>query len=91
MLTNYAPKESAALTMFRRIPVGRTQVRFPVLSALPIAYWVTGDTGLKQTSEINWANKFLNIEEIAVIIPVPDNVLADVEAEHLGRGDPAAR
>lgn len=81
MLNNYVPRESAALTMFRRIPVGRTQVRFPVLSALPTAYWVTGDTGLKQTSEIGWASKFLNVEEIAVIIPVPDNVLADVEAD----------
>jgi HK97 family phage major capsid protein len=72
--------ESAALTMFRRIPVGRQQVRLPVLSALPTAYWVTGDTGLKQTTELAWANKFLNIEEMAVIIPIPDNVMADVEA-----------
>jgi HK97 family phage major capsid protein len=53
------------------------QVRFPVLSALPVAYWVTGDTGLKQTTEVNWANKYLNIEELAVIVPIPDNVIAD--------------
>ncbi len=75
-----ATEASAALSLFRRIPVGRAQVRFPVLSALPTAYWVTGDTGMKQTTEINWANKFLNIEEIATIVPVPDNVLADVDA-----------
>lgn len=68
------------LQQFRHVPVGRNQVRFPVLSALPIAYWVGGDTGLKQTTEMNWANKFMNIEEIAVIVPVPDNVLADVDA-----------
>ena len=79
-MLGYAPGQSAALSLFRRIPVGRAQVRFPILSALPTAYWVTGDTGLKQTSEVNWTNKFLNIEEIAVIIPVPDNVIADVEA-----------
>ena len=71
--------ESAALTLFRRVPVGRAQVRMPVISALPVAYWVNGDTGLKQTTEVNWANKYLNIEEIAVILPVPDNVIADVE------------
>lgn len=68
---------SSVLADFTHVPVGRAQVRFPVLSALPVAYWVTGDTGLKQTTEINWDNKFLNIEEIAVIVPVPDNVIDD--------------
>lgn len=72
--------ESAVLTRFRRIPVGRNQVRLPILSALPVAYWVAGDTGLKQTTEINWANKFLNVEEAATILPVPDAVVADMEA-----------
>lgn len=75
-----ATEQSAALSMFRRVPVGRAQVRFPVLSALPTAYFVAGDTGLKQTTEVNWANKFLNIEEIATIMPVPDNVIADIDA-----------
>jgi hypothetical protein len=81
MLTNLQERAqgSAALKLFKRVPVGRAQVRFPVLSALPIAYWLTGDTGLKQTTEVNWANKYLNIEEIAVIAPVPDNTVADVD------------
>lgn len=74
-----ATDDSATLRLFRRVPVGRNQVRFPVLSALPVAYFVNGDTGLKQTTEVNWANKYLNIEEIAAIVPVPDNVVADVE------------
>ncbi len=74
-----ATDDSAVLGLFRRIPVSRAQVRFPVLSALPVAYWVNGDTGLKQTTEVNWTNKYLNIEELATIMPVPDNVLADVE------------
>jgi HK97 family phage major capsid protein len=75
-----ATDQSAVLQLFRRVPVGRNQVRFPILSALPVAYWVTGDTGLKQTTEINWANKYLNIEEAATIMPVPDSVVADMEA-----------
>ena len=69
--------ESAVLSTFTHLPVGRAQVRFPVLSALPVAYWVTGDTGQKQTTEVNWSNKYLNIEEIAAIIPIPENVLDD--------------
>lgn len=82
------PDESAALSMFRRVPVSRGQTRFPVLSALPIAYFVAGDTGLKQTSEINWANKFLNIEEIATIIPIPDSVVADMEVNVWDEAEP---
>ncbi len=77
-MLGHAAKQSAALTMFRRVPVAANQVRFPVLSALPFAYWVTGDTGLKQTSEVAWSNKYLNIEEIASIIPIPENVASDV-------------
>jgi HK97 family phage major capsid protein len=86
-----ATSESAVLQMFRRVPVGRAQVRFPVLSALPVAYWVSGDTGLKQTSEVNWTNKYLNIEEIAVIIPVPDNVVADVDVNIWDEMEPYVR
>lgn len=76
--------QSAVLSLFRRIPINRAQTRIPVLSALPVAYWVTGDTGLKQTTELAWANKFLNVEELAVILPIPNNVADDVEYDIWG-------
>src|SRR5688572_28280750 len=76
-----ATEDSATLRVFRRVQVCRAQVRFPVLSALPVAYFVNGDTGLKQTTEVNWTNKYINIEEIATIMPVPDNVVADIELD----------
>lgn len=86
-----ATDESAVLSLFRHIPVSRNQIRFPVMSALPIAYWVSGDTGLKQTTEMAWTNKFLNIEEIATIMPIPENVAADIEINIWDNAEPYLR
>lgn len=81
-------EQSIILTKFKRIPVRRAQVRMPILSALPVAYFVNGDSGQKQTTEINWANKFLNIEEVACILPIPDSVANDVDADLWGEAKP---
>lgn len=69
--------QSAALQLGTFIPLSRNTVRMPVLSALPMAYFVNGDTGQKQTTDAAWANKYLYVEEIATIVPIPDNVLED--------------
>jgi HK97 family phage major capsid protein len=84
MLTNLT-SQSAALRMFRRIPLSSAQTRFPVMSAIPTAYFVNGDTGLKQTTEVNWANKYINVEELAAIVSIPDNVLADTSFDVWGQ------
>lgn len=68
---------SATLGLSRRVPMGSKTNRMPVLSVLPEAYFVSGDTGLKQTTTQDWENVTLTAEEIAVIIPVPEAYLAD--------------
>jgi HK97 family phage major capsid protein len=72
-----ATNKSAALSMLKKRTMGTQQQRLPVLSTKPTAYWVTGDTGIKQTTTLSWENLFLNAEEIAVNVPIPINVLED--------------
>jgi HK97 family phage major capsid protein len=72
------PQASAALSLFRTLPMSSRTYSQPVLSSLPVAYFVNGDTGLKQTTEVAWANKTMTVEELAVIVPVPQNVVDDM-------------
>lgn len=74
------PEQSAVMRMARRLPyMTKAQLRMPVLSGLITANFVTGDTGLKQTSEVAWQNKYINAAELAVIVPIPETVLDDVD------------
>jgi HK97 family phage major capsid protein len=72
-----ATQNSAALSQFRQVTMAAGTTRQPVLSVLPTAYWVTGDTGLKQTTAVEWDNVDLVAEEVATIIPVPEAYIAD--------------
>lgn len=61
------------------------QTRVRVLDVLPIAYWVEGDTGRKNITRQAWENVFLNAEELAVIVPIPDSVLEDADIDIMGQ------
>ena len=71
------PKASAALSLCRRARMSTKTNRQPVLSLLPEAYWVAGDTGLKETTKAEWENLEMVAEELAVIVPVPEAYIAD--------------
>lgn len=72
--------ESAVMRLARRLPnMSRTQRRLPVLSALVSAYFIDGDTGKIETSEASWANKYIDAERLAVIVPIPRTVLDDAD------------
>ena len=64
---------------FRTRRMTRAQTRIPVLATKATAFWITGDTGLKPTAEIGWENTYINAEEQAVIVYIPDNVVADAD------------
>ena len=84
-----APKQSVVMQLGRKLPnMTSKQTRIPVLSMLPLAYWVNGDTGYKQTSRQAWENVYLTAGELAVIVPIPEAVLADVEFDILGEVTP---
>lgn len=84
-----APKQSVFMSLARKLPnMTSNQTRIRVLDFLPTAYWVNGDTGMKQTSKQAWDNVYINAAELAVIIPIPEAVLDDAEFDIFGEITP---
>lgn len=84
-----APKHSVFLSIAKKLPnMTSNQTRMRVLDFLPTAYWVNGDTGMKQTTRQAWDNVFINAGELAVIVPISDAVLSDAEFDIFGEVTP---
>lgn len=78
LLNMVEKEESHLLRLARRLRrMTRYEKTLPVLSALATAYFVNGDTGQVQTSEVNWTDKTITAEDVAVLVPIPKNVLND--------------
>ncbi len=73
-------RKSKALQLFRRLPNATSdKTKLRILDSLPVAYFVdeTTDNGRKNISKLAWDKKFINIAELAVIVPIKENVLND--------------
>ena len=76
-LLKVMPEESVMLRRARRQPMSTKTLKQPIMSTFPEAYWVDGDTGLKQTTKQTFSQPIMTAEELAVIAVVPDAVIDD--------------
>lgn len=77
-------RESKALSMFRRLPnMTSDKTKLRVLDSLPIAYFVDESTnnGRKNITKMAWDKKYINAAELAVIVPIKENVLNDTSID----------
>ena len=79
-----AQKESKALSLFRRLPnMSSDKTKLRVSDSLPIAYFVDEGTnnGRKNLTKSAWKNVFITAEELAVIVPIKENLLNDADVD----------
>lgn len=76
-LLKVMPEESILLKRARRQPMSKKTVKQTIMTTFPDAYWVDGDTGLKQTTKQSFSQPTMTAEELAVIAVVPDAVIDD--------------
>ncbi|HSZ70234.1 MAG TPA: phage major capsid protein [Solirubrobacteraceae bacterium] len=82
---------SLALTAFVDVQMVRGQTRTPVISALPIAYFPGGDTGISGTTQMDWKNKYINAETLECIVPIPESVAEDIDGNVWDRVEPSVK
>lgn len=82
-------ENSVAMRMMTRLPNMGTNVReYPIMDSYPMAGFVDGDAGLKMTTNMKWKKDKIVAGEIAAIVAVPDNVVADSQYDIFGQMKP---
>ena len=80
-LLSSATAGSTVLSAFQTISMGSKTTHLPVLATIPEAGWVSESSssaeGVKPQSKVTWADRTLVAEEIAVVIPVHENLIDD--------------
>ena len=84
-----AIKSSRAMSMFRRLPnMTSNKTKMRVLDSLPLVYWQGSDNARKKLTKMAWDKKYIVAEEMAVIVPIPENVLDDADYDIWGEVKP---
>lgn len=74
-----AAAESVVLANARRLrDMERHELALTAEDALPMAYFTNGDTGFRDVTKEEWKGVTLTAEEINAIVPVPNNVMDDM-------------
>lgn len=82
-------ENSAALRVMTRLPNMATNVReYPIMDSYPMAGFVDGDAGLKMTTNMTWKKDKIVAGEVAAIVAIPDNVVADSDYDIFGQMRP---
>jgi len=77
-----ASENSVIMRLGTRLPnMASSITNMPIMSALPTAYFVDGETGGKKTTSAAWQNKQFNVGHIAVILPIAQAVIDDASVD----------
>lgn len=77
-------RQSKFLSMARRLPnMTSDKTKLRILDSLPIAYFVDESTnnGRKNITKMAWDKKFITAAELAVIVPIKENLLNDTSID----------
>ena len=77
-------RQSKALSMFKRLPnMTSDKTKLRVLDSLPVAYFVdeSSNNGRKNLTKMAWDKKYINAAELAVIVPIKENLLNDTSID----------
>lgn len=85
------PAESVVMSLGRRLrDMSRHERELRVIDGLATAYFVgattavSGDSARIQTSDVSWGNKTIRAAKLGVIVPIPKDVLEDVDYDIWG-------
>ena len=78
--------ESVVLRAFTRLPdMANSQHSIPVSTQLAQAKFVNGEGGKKSNSIAKWGKETITAEEIAVIVPISEQIIADTQYDIFGQ------